>query len=233
MLDILSRNFAYHNKAVKLYELAKIYLTVAGQVLPEEPKMLVLGTYGANETFFTLKGELEAILKGLRMPKASYEAVSTNPSYHPGRCAKVSVGGVELGYLGQVHPLVAANYDMDMEVYCAEIDFEKLFTLQLPEPTYTPLPKYPAVTRDIAIVCDDAVTVGQAQDVITKAGGKLLRNVRLFDIYRGANLGENKKSLAFSLTLRADDRTLTDEDSEGTIRKILTALADSLGAALR
>ena len=232
MLDILSRNSAYHNKAAKLYELAKIYLPQPNG-LPAEPKILVLGTYGAGETFFTLKGELEAIFTGLRIQKATYAAVSDNPSYHPGRCAKVTISGVDVGYIGQIHPLVAANYDMDAEVYCAEIDFEKLFALQLPEPTYAPLPKYPAVTRDIAIVCDESVTVGQAQDVITKAGGKLLRNVRLFDIYRGANLGEGKKSLAFSLSLRADDRTLTDEDSESTISKILTALKDSLGATLR
>ena len=232
MLDILSRNSAYHNKAAKLYELAKIYLPQESG-LPAEPKILVLGTYGAGETFFTLKGELEAIFTGLRIQKATYTAVSDNPSYHPGRCAKVTISGMDVGYLGQIHPLVAANYDMDAEVYCAEIDFNKLFTLQLPEPTYTPLPKYPAVTRDIAIVCDECVTVGQAQDVIVNAGGKLLRSVRLFDIYRGANLGDGKKSLAFSLTLRADDRTLTDEDSEGTIGKILTALKDSLGAILR
>ena len=232
MLDILSRNSAYHNKAAKLYELAKIYLPQESG-LPAEPKILVLGTYGAGETFFTLKGELEAIFTGLRIQKTTYTAVTNNPSYHPGRCAKVTISDVDVGYLGQIHPLVAANYGMDAEVYCAEIDFEKLFALQLPEPTYTPLPKYPAVTRDIAIVCNEAVTVGQAQDVITKAGGKLLRNVRLFDIYRGANLGEGKKSLAFSLTLRADDRTLTDDDSEGTIGKILAALKDSLGAILR
>ena len=232
MLDILSRNSAYHNKAAKLYELAKIYLPQENG-LPAEPKILVLGTYGAGETFFTLKGELEAIFTGLRIQKATYTAVANNPSYHPGRCAKVTISGVDVGYLGQIHPLVAANYGMDAEVYCAEINFDKLFALQLPEPTYTPLPKYPAVTRDIAIVCDEATTVGQAQDVITKAGGKLLRSVRLFDIYRGANLGDGKKSLAFSLTLRADDRTLTDDDSEGTISKILAALKDSLGATLR
>ena len=232
MLDILSRNSAYHNKAAKLYELAKIYLPQESG-LPAEPKILVLGTYGAGETFFTLKGELEAIFTGLRIQKATYTAITDNPSYHPGRCAKVTISGVDVGYLGQIHPLVAANYGMDAEVYCAEINFEKLFALQLPEPTYTPLPKYPAVTRDIAVVCDETVTVGQAQDVITKAGGKLLRSVRLFDIYRGANLGEGKKSLAFSLTLRADDRTLTDDDSEGTIGKILAALKDSLGAILR
>ena len=232
MLDILSRNSAYHNKAAKLYELAKIYLPQESG-LPAEPKILVLGTYGAGETFFTLKGELEAIFTGLRIQKATYTAITDNPSYHPGRCAKVTISGVDVGYLGQIHPLVAANYGMDAEVYCAEINFEKLFALQLPEPTYTPLPKYPAVTRDIAVVCDETVTVGQAQDVITKAGGKLLSNVRLFDIYRGANLGEGKKSLAFSLTLRADDRTLTDDDSEGTIGRILAALKDSLGAILR
>ena len=232
MLDILSRNSAYHNKAAKLYELAKIYLPQENG-LPAEPKILVLGTYGVGETFFTLKGELEAIFTGLRIQKATYTAVANNPSYHPGRCARVTISGVDVGYLGQIHPLVAANYGMDAEVYCAEIDFDKLFALQLPEPTYTPLPKYPAVTRDIAIVCDEATTVGQAQDVITKAGGKLLRSVRLFDIYKGANLGDGKKSLAFSLTLRADDRTLTDDDSEGTISKILAALKDSLGATLR
>ena len=233
MLDILSRNFAYHNKAVKLYELAKIYLPAEGQVLPQEPKMLVMGTYGAGETFFTLKGELEAVLKGLNTPKASYEAVSSNPSYHPGRCAKVSVGGVELGYMGQVHPLVAANYGMDTEVYCVEIDFTKLFALRLPDPTYVPLPKYQAVSRDLSFVCEEAVTVAQAEAVITAAAGKLLRSVKLFDIYRGVGIPEGKKSMAFSLELRADDRTLTDADSEGVVAKVLQALQDKLGAVLR
>ena len=233
MLDILSRNYAYHNKAVKLYELAKIYLPTDGEILPREPKMLVLGTYGANETFFTLKGELEAILTGLRMPKASYTAVKDNPSYHPGRCALVSIDGVELGYMGQVHPLVCKNYGIDAEVYCVEIDFSKLFTLQLPDPTYTPLPKYPGVTRDLSLVCDEAITVAQAEEVITAAAGKLLRNIRLFDIYRGTGVPEGKKSMAFSLELRADDRTLTDQDSENVISKVLTALKEKLDATLR
>ena len=233
MLDILSRNNAYHNKSAKLYELAKIYLPVEGQVLPEEPKMLVLGTYGANETFFTLKGELEAIFANLRMPKASYTAVKDNPSYHPGRCAMVSINGVELGYIGQVHPLVAQNYGMDGEVYCAEINFTKLFDLQLPDATYVPLPKYPGVTRDLALVCDEAVTVAQVEDVITASAGKLLRGVKLFDIYRGTGIADGKKSLAFSLELRADDRTLTDADSEGVINKVLDALKTKLDAVLR
>ena len=233
MLDILARNYAYHNKSVKLYELAKVYLPVEGQALPEEPKMLVLGSYGAGENFFKMKGELEAILQGLRMPKASYASCKDNPSYHPGRCAAVSVNGVEVGYLGQVHPLAAKNYGMDCEVYCAEINFTKLFSMQLPEPTYVALPKYPGVSRDISLVCDEEVTVAQIEDVINAAGGKLLRNVKLFDIYRGVGVPEGKKSMAFSLELRADDRTLTDADSEGVVTKILTALKEKLGAILR
>ena len=233
MLEILSRNAAYHNKAAKLYELAKIYLPVDGQVLPEEPKMLVLGTYGEGTTFFTLKGELEAILAGLRIKKAAYTAVKDNPSYHPGRCAKVTIDGVDVGYMGQVHPLVAKNYGIEAEVYCVEIDFTKLFDLQLPAPTYTPLPKYPTVSRDLAVLCDEALTVAEVENVMTAAAGKLLRSVRLFDVYRGKGVVEGKKSLAFSLELRADDRTLTDADSEGVVNKILTALSEKLGAVLR
>ena len=233
MLDILSRNNAYHNKSAKLYELAKIYLPVEGQALPEEPKMLLLGTYGANENFYTLKGELEAIMTGLRLPKASYTAVQDNPSYHPGRCAMVSVDGVELGYMGQVHPLVAKNYGFDGEVYCAEINFTKAYQLRLPEPTFIPLPKYPAVSRDLALICDEEITVAQVEDVIVAAAGKLLRQVKLFDVYRGVGVPEGKKSLAFSLELRADDRTLTDADSEAVTAKVLSALAEKLNAVLR
>ncbi len=233
MLEILGRNSNYHNKSVKLYELAKIYLPVEGQVLPEEPKMLVLGAYGPNVSFFTMKGELEAVFAALRTRKASYTAVSDNPSFHPGRCAKVTIDGVDVGFLGQVHPLVTQNYDLDCEVYCAEISFTKLLGLLLPEVTYTPLPKYPSVSRDLSFVCDEALTVAQAEQVICAAGGKLLRSVKLFDIYRGANLGEGKKSMAFSLELRADDRTLTDTDSDAAMRKVLSALQEKCGAALR
>ena len=233
MLDILSKNNAYHNKQAKLYEVAKVYLPVAGQTLPEEPKILVLGTYGSGESFFTIKGELECIFSGLRIPKVSYEADKSNPSYHPGRCAKVTCNGVELGYIGQIHPLVAKNYDIDAEVYCAEINMTKLISLQLPEATYVPLPKYPTVSRDLAVVCDDCQTVAEVEKVITDAAGKLLRKIRLFDVYKGIGIPEGKKSLAFSMELRADDRTLTDEDSENVMRRILTSLSEKLGAVLR
>ncbi len=233
MLDILSRNSAYHNKCAKLYELAKIYLPTNDQVLPLEPKILVLGTFGAGETFFSAKGELEAIFAALNMPKARYTADSTNPSYHPGRCAKVTVNGVDVGYIGQIHPLVAQNYDIDTEVFCAEINFTMLAELQLPEATYVPLPKYPSVNRDLSVICDESITVAQVEDVIAAAAGKLLRGVKLFDIYRGTGIPEDKKSLAFSIELRADDRTLTDSDCEQVTGKILSALEKELNIILR
>ena len=233
MLEILGRNNAYHNKAVKLYELAKIYLPAEGQVLPQEPKILVLGTYGTNENFFTLKGEIEALFAGLRLKKPRCTAVKDNRSYHPGRCASLSIDGEEVGVFGQIHPLTAKNYGMDMDIYCAELDFTKLMNYRLPDATYTPLSKYPTVSRDLALVCPEAVTAAQAEDVITAAAGKLLRSVKLFDIYRGPGVAEGRKSMAFSLELRADDRTLTDADSEGVVNRILTAVKERLDADLR
>ena len=233
MLAILARNNAYHNDAVKLYELAKVYLPKPGQTLPDEPKHLVLGTYGEHEDFFKMKGEIEAFLRGMNVPEARYTAEKHDPTFHPGRCARVSVGGVDLGCFGQIHPLVARSYGIDGEIFAAELNFTALLSLQLPEKTYTPLPKYPAVTRDIAVVCDEAVTVAALSDCIRTAGGRLLRSVELFDIYRGKGIASGSKSAAFRLTLRADDRTLTDADSDGVVSAVLAALEKELNAKLR
>lgn len=233
MLAILARNNAYHNDAVKLYELAKVYLPKPGQILPDEPKHLVLGTYGEHEDFFKMKGEIEAFLRGMNVPEARYTAEKHDPTFHPGRCARVSVGGVDLGCFGQIHPLVARSYGIDGEIFAAELNFTALLSLQLPEKTYTPLPKYPAVTRDIAVVCGEAVTVAALSDCIRTAGGKLLRSVELFDIYRGKGIASGSKSAAFRLTLRADDRTLTDADSDGVVSAVLAALEKELNAKLR
>ena len=233
MLAILARNNAYHNDAVKLYELAKVYLPKPGQILPDEPKHLVLGTYGEHEDFFKMKGEIEAFLRGMNVPEARYTAEKHDPTFHPGRCARVSMGGVDLGCFGQIHPLVARSYGIDGEIFAAELNFTALLSLQLPEKTYTPLPKYPAVTRDIAVVCDEAVTVAALSDCIRAAGGKLLRSVELFDIYRGKGIASGSKSAAFRLTLRADDRTLTDADSDGVVSAVLAALEKELNAKLR
>ena len=233
MLDILSRNFAFKNKGVKLYEIGKIYLPVEGEKLPNEPKRMIFGTYGEHENFFTLKGEVDALLEQLNVHPATYVADTKNPSYHPGRCADIMIDGKKLGVIGQIHPLVAEGYGISGEVYVAELDFTGLQSALAPERVFHSLPKFPAVSRDLALVCDEAMTVGMLEACIKKAGGKLLRSIQLFDIYRGPGIAPGKKSVAFSLELRADDRTLTDEDTTGVTNVVLEKLKNDLGVTLR
>ena len=233
MLDILSRNFAFKNKGVKLYEIGKIYLPVEGEKLPNEPKRMIFGTYGEHENFFTLKGEVDALLEQLNVHPATYVADTKNPSYHPGRCADIMIDGKKLGVVGQIHPLVAEGYGISGEVYVAELDFTGLQSALAPERVFHSLPKFPTVSRDLALVCDEAMTVGMLEACIKKAGGKLLRSIQLFDIYRGPGIAPGKKSVAFSLELRADDRTLTDEDTTGVTNAVLEKLKNDLGVTLR
>ena len=233
MLDILARNSAYHNKAARLYEIAKIYLPVEGEVLPYEPKLLMLGCYGSGESFYTLKGAVEGILSQLNPLPARFEAVTDNPTFHPGRCAALFVGGKRIGILGQIHPAVAKNYDMDCELYVAELHFTDLLTVLAPEKTFRALPRFPATSRDLSLVCDEGVTVGALEACITEAAGSLLREIQLFDIYRGAGIRSGKKSIAFSLTFRAEDRTLTDADIEPVMEEILRRLAAAYNAVRR
>ena len=233
MLDILSRNFAFKNKGVKLYEIGKIYLPVEGEKLPNEPKRMIFGTYGEHENFFTLKGEVDTLLEQLNVHPATYVADTKNPSYHPGRCADIMIDGKKLGVIGQIHPLVAEGYGISGEVYVAELDFTGLQSALAPERVFHSLPKFPTVSRDLALVCDEAMTVGMLEACIKKAGGKLLRSIQLFDIYRGPGIAPGKKSVAFSLELRADDRTLTDEDTTGVTNAVLEKLKNDLGVTLR
>ena len=138
-----------------------------------------------------------------------------------------------LGFIGQIHPLVAKNFGVDGELYCAELSFDELLLACGPDPEYAPLPKFPAVTRDIAVVCDEAVTVGALEAAIRRGAKGLLKDAALFDIYRGKNIGEGKKSVAFNLTLRADDRSLTGEEADEDVKSILEALEKDCGAVLR
>ena len=233
MLDILARNSAYHNKAARLYEIAKIYLPVEGRALPEEPKLLMLGSYGPGEDFYRLKGAVEGILEQLNVLPLSFEAVRDDPTFHPGRCAAVLVGGKAIGKLGQLHPLAAKNYGMDCEVYVAELNFTELLTVLAPEKTFRALPRFPATSRDLSVLCAEAVTVGALEACITKAAGKLLREIKLFDVYRGAGILPGMKSVAFSLSFRAEDRTLTDADVEPAMEKVVKALSQELNATRR
>ena len=234
MLEILARNYNYRNKNVKLYEVGRIYLPGGNDGLAVENKVLSMGAYGDDMDFFALKGAVEAILKDLRAEGVHFEAPCVpNPSYHPGRCADVYAGGRRIGVFGQVHPLVAQNYGVDAQFYCAELDLEQLQCAKGPDPEYVPLPKFPAVTRDIAVVCGEAITVGALEDCIRKGAKGLLKDVTLFDIYRGKGIPEGKKSVAFSLVLRADDRSLTAEEADSDVKSILETLEKDLGAVLR
>ena len=233
MLDILARNYAMKNKGVKLYELGRVYLPVDGQDLPEEPRHLIFGTYGEHETFFTMKGEIDALLALLNVKPAEYVANRENPSYHPGRCADILIDGKLAGTIGQIHPLVAEIYGIGGEVYVADLDFTTIEASLAEERVFHSLPRFPAVTRDLALVCDEALTVGELERCISNAAGKLLRKINLFDIYRGPGIAPGKKSVAFSLELRADDRTLTDEDSTGVVEKVLAALKEEKNVTLR
>ena len=232
MLEILTRNYNFRNKSAKLYELGRVYFKRADG-LADEPKVLTLGAYGGGMDFFALKGAVEAVLKQLRIENVRFLADTENPSYHPGRCAKVYCGDRLLGTLGQVHPHVAGNYGVDTELYAAELRFDALYESKGAQPVYQPLPKFPAVTRDIAVVCDKAVTVGELEDAIRKGAKGLLKDVALFDIYTGVGIAPGKKSVAFNLTLRADDRSLTAEEADADVKSILTALEQECGAVLR
>ena len=233
MLEILTRNYNYRNKAARLYELGRVYLPGGEDGLADEQKYLTLGLYGEGTDFYTLKGHIEGILRQIRAENVRFTAVKDDPSYHPGRCAAVWAGGTKLGVLGQIHPLVAKSYGVDCELYCAELRFDALFAARGADPEYTALPRFPAVTRDIAVVCDEAVTVGELEEAIARGAKGLLREVTLFDIYRGAGIAPGKKSVAFSLVLRADDRSLTSEEADADVESILKTLKTGCGAVLR
>lgn len=232
MLEVLARNWNYRNKDVRLYEFAKVYKQRADG-LADEPKVLTLGAYGEDMDFYTLKGTVEELLDALRIQDVEYVPVKDNPSYHPGRCAAVYAGGKYLGLFGQVHPLVARNYGVNDELYAAELDFPAMFESRTTEVYYTPLPRFPAVMRDISVICDDALTAGELAKCIKKAGGDYLKSVEVFDVYKGANIPEGKKSISFSLALRAEDQTLTDSHADEAVADILNALEAEYGVKLR
>ena len=232
MLDILTRNYNYRNQSVCLYELGRTYFP-RPDGLADEPKVLALGAYGEDMDFFRLKGSVEAILSSLRVKDVSFVAESQNPSYHPGRCATILSGDVVLGVLGEIHPLVATNYDVDTNLYCAELSFDALFRQQGDTPEYTPLPKFPSVSRDIAVIVKKDVTVAMLEACIRTSAKGLLRNVTLFDIYTGSQLVEGMKSVAFNLILRADNRSLTTQEADEEISSILKGLSEQFGAILR
>lgn len=232
MLEILARNWNYRNKDVKLYELGRTYFK-REDGLANEPEVLCLGTYGDNTDFFTIKGWVETVFDGFGIKDVVYVKDSSNPSYHPGQCAKVYVGDQYIGTFGQIDPRVMDNYGINGAFFCAELQFQQLFDLRGDLPVYQPLPRFPASTRDIAVVCDNNIPVGDLKNTIMNAGGEFLKECNLFDVYTGSHMESGKKSVAFSLIMRSDNQTLTDGQADEVIANVLKALKENHQAIIR
>ena len=232
MMEILARNYNNRNAEAFLFELAREYIPTTEDQLPEEKNKLIAGLYGENLDFFVLKGMVETLLDKLSVYDYDIEAVQNAYSYHPGRCARLTIDGKELGILGEIHPEVTEQYGISCRVYSFTLDADLMFTYAQREKQYKPLPKFPAVTRDLALLCDDSIPVLTLEKAMKKAAGPLLESIKLFDVYKGKQIEAGKKSVAFSLTLRSADNTLTDEQAVATINKVIKAL-ETLGAVLR
>ena len=231
MLEILAKNYNNRNESAALFELSPEYIPTENP-LPDENVQVTLGMYGEQYDFYSLKGVVEALLDVLGIADYDVSAVSDNPTFHPGRCACISKDGRDIGTIGEIHPLVLQNYGINTKVYAAKLDASVLFDLRCVSKEYKPLPKYPATARDIAVLCGDALPVLDMKKAIQKAAGPILERVSLFDVYKGQQVPDGKKSVAWSLSFRAPDRTLTDEETDGAMKKVLKAL-DEMGAVLR
>lgn len=238
VLETLSYNYSQKNADVALFELATVYLPTAdADALPDEKVRIAVAFYDnsakGDAPFFRMKGCVEALLRLAGIGGVCYTAESTERAYHPGRCAKVMLGDKCLGIFGELHPETADNYNIGSIACAAELDFDAIFEARKTVYEYTQLPKYPAVERDFSFVCDESLPVGAVAATMENAGGKTVESVKLFDIYRGPQVGEGKKSVSFAVMLRAADRTLTDEDADRAVKKIMKKLAEEYGIALR
>ena len=233
MMESLGRNYSRNNDYVRLFEVGRVYLPNEDEKqLPTEKNVLTIGIYG-NCDYLDLKGIVENVIDGLGIAKAKYVRESENPSYHPGKTAALMVRNKKAGVFGEVHPDVTENYGIDVDCYVAELDLDALFEASTTVKTYKALPKFPAVTRDIALLCDDSILVAEIEETIRKAGGNLVEKVQLFDIYKGAQIPEGKKSIAYAIAYRDEKKTLEDKDISKVHDKILKALEHKLGAVLR
>jgi len=232
MMEVIGRNYCNRNTEGRFFEFGAVYLPKGPDELPDERAVAVIGAYGEKEDFFAVKGMLDEAFKKLWIPGIEYEAAHGNPTFHPGRCAKILLNGEPIGWIGEAAPKVLANYGVDTGAYLAQFDIAKIFDARVTGQKFKPLPKFPAATRDLAIVCGLETPAAALERAIRSAAGNLLEKLELFDVYTGAQVGEGKKSVAYTVTLRAADRTLTVEESDRAVAKILRALQE-IGAVLR
>ena len=234
MLTSLSTNYNRRNKNVRLYELANVYLPKSLPLteLPDERMQFTLGMYGEGD-FYTMKGVIEEFFEKAGMhKKPHYDPAAGKPFLHPGRQANVVYDGTVVGYLGELHPEVADNYKIGERAYVAVLDMPSLIPLTSFDRKYTGIAKYPAVTRDLSMVVPKDILVGDIEAMIEQRGGKILESLTLFDVYEGAQILAGHKSVAYSISFRANDHTLEEKEVTAVMNKILNGLK-SMGIELR
>lgn len=238
MLETLSFNYNNRNDKACLFEISKEYLPVDGAELPVEPQRLTVGMYGGNVDFYDLKGIVETALAKMGIIDVEYvrsgdsDAFDEKSAMHPGRSAVILKDGTALGIMGEIHPDVQENYGIGTKTYVAKLNVPEMMSAAAEEITYNPLPKFPAATRDLSLICDDEIPAAELEKAIKGAVGKILEKVTLFDVYKGKQIEAGKKSVSYSLTMRSHDGTLTDEQADNAVKKALKALA-AIGAELR
>ncbi len=232
MLETLSRNYNYRTKSGKFFELGRVYIPNEKGQLPDEPRTLMIGMYN-DVDFFDIKGVCEEMFSELHITDVEYERLTDNPVYHPGRSAVIKANGKTLGVIGEVHPSVLRNFEIGVKAYIGELDFTAVFNAANRDVKYTPLTKFPAVTRDSSIVCNIETPVAEIEKVMKKAGGKLLSKLELNDVYTGSQIPEGKKSVMYKAEFKAPDRSLTGEEADNLHTKIVKNLSNELGAELR
>jgi len=234
MLTVLGRNYNNRNASAALFEIGKEFIPNAmPDDLPDENDVIALGLYGEGSDYYALKGVLEVLLEKFGIRDVDVTPVRDNPVFHPGRCADVTKDGVLLATIGEVHPVVAANYEIETKAYLGRVDLAALKRLSnVHDRVYHALPRFPASARDIALLCDDALPVLTIEKAIRNSVGDILESVELFDFYKGTQIPAGKKSLAFALSLRAADHTLTDAEVAAAMDRALAAVT-GLGAELR
>ena len=259
VLDVLSFNYNNRNEKACLFEISKEYLPASeekpfinGNILansgkekhrysyslPDEPQRLTVGMYGGEADFYALKGMIEQLLGEMKIDGYEYiravdsDAFDEKFAFHPGRSAVIMRDGKALGILGEIHPEVQEKYDIGVKTYVAKLNIPELMESAAGKITYQPLPKFPATTRDLSVICDDEIPVAELEKAIKGAVGKILEKVTLFDVYKGKQIEDGKKSVSYSISMRSHDGTLTDEQADGAMKRVLKALS-AIGAELR
>jgi len=238
MLEVMSFNYNNRNEKACLFEIGKEYIPVKGKELPDEPQRLTVGMYGGDADFYSIKGIVETALAEMGIEDVEYVRANESDAFdeacamHPGRSAVIIKNECVLGIMGEIHPEVQENYGLGVKAYIAKLNIPEMMKVVDEEISYKPLPKFPASTRDLSLICDDSVPVAELEKAIKNAAGKILEKVTLFDVYKGKQIADGKKSVSYSLTLRSHDGTLTDEQADNAVKKALKALS-AVGAELR